>query len=369
MDDNKLKNILEAALMAINKPMSIEQMTGLFEDEECPPASRIKEALSQLQQDCEGRGIELKDVASGYRYQARQDYAEWIGRLWEEKPAKYSRAYLETLALIAYRQPVTRAEIEEVRGVGVSSNIVRTMLEREWIRVVGHRDVPGRPALYATTKQFLDYFNMKSLDELPSLAEIKDLDDLNPELELTEPGAEDSSDISAESDSVAEFVDSADIDSIDDSDINDGSIDDDDIGDESEVTSDSNDEAQLEVPPVEDSLDEHNPESETLNQSSLETEDSSLTQNAESREDIEQEIKEDIDLTPSHDLDSLYVDNLNQDSLNQTPQGNPEVDDLSQLDEEDIAAENQLDQQATKDDIEFETEEVATDTVDSDKLG
>lgn len=192
IEDNKLKNILEAALMAVGKPMTIEQMMKLFGDDDRPSATRVKEALQSLQQDCEGRGIELKDIASGYRYQARQDYSEWLSRLWEEKPAKYSRAYLETLALIAYRQPVTRAEIEEVRGVSVSSNIVKTMLEREWIRVVGHRDVPGRPSLYATTKQFLDYFNMKSLEELPSLAEIKDLEELSPELGLTEPGQEES---------------------------------------------------------------------------------------------------------------------------------------------------------------------------------
>ncbi|MET1256058.1 SMC-Scp complex subunit ScpB [Aliikangiella maris] len=188
--DDKLKNIIEAALMAVGKPMSIEQLTKLFEDEEMPAAARIKDALTKLQQECEGRGVELKEIASGYRYQARQDYAEWLGRLWEEKPAKYSRAYLETLALIAYRQPVTRAEIEEVRGVSVSSTIIKTMLEREWIRIVGHRDVPGRPSLYATTKQFLDYFNMKSLEDLPSLAEIRDLEDLSPELDLSEPGSE-----------------------------------------------------------------------------------------------------------------------------------------------------------------------------------
>ncbi len=189
IDDKKLKNILEATLMSVGKPMSVEQLMKLFEDDERPSANRVKEALEKLQKDCEKRGIELKEVATGYRYQARQEYSVWLSRLWEERPAKYSRAYLETLALIAYRQPVTRAEIEDVRGVSVSSNIVKTMLEREWIRVVGHRDVPGRPSLYATTKQFLDYFNMKSLDELPSLAEIRDLEDLSPELELSEPGA------------------------------------------------------------------------------------------------------------------------------------------------------------------------------------
>jgi len=187
IEANKLKNIIEAALFAVGRPMSIENIMKLFDDQERPTTGLVKEALSELQQESEGRGFELKLVASGYRYQSKQDYSQWLSRLWEERPAKYSRAALETLALIAYRQPVTRAEIEDVRGVGVSSSIVKTMIEREWIRVVGHRDVPGRPALYATTKQFLDYFNMKSLEELPTLAEIKDLEDLHPELNLPNP--------------------------------------------------------------------------------------------------------------------------------------------------------------------------------------
>jgi segregation and condensation protein B len=190
IEQSKLKNIIEAAMMAVAKPMSIEQLMQLFAEDERPSNTAIKEALTNLVEESKDRGVELKEVASGYRYQAKQEYSEWLSRLWEEKPAKYSRAALETLALIAYRQPVTRAEIEDVRGVGVSSSIIKTMIEREWIRVVGHRDVPGRPALYATTKQFLDYFNMKSLDELPSLAEIKDLEDLNPELDLPNPDEE-----------------------------------------------------------------------------------------------------------------------------------------------------------------------------------
>jgi len=190
IEENKLKNIIEAALMAVAKPMSVDQLSKLFEEDNQPSTSAIKEAVAQLQIDSEGRGVELREIASGFRYQAKQEYSEWLSRLWEERPAKYSRAALETLALIAYRQPVTRAEIEDVRGVGVSSSIIKTMIEREWIRVVGHRDVPGRPALYATTKQFLDYFNMKSLDELPTLAEIKDLEDLHPELDLPNPDDE-----------------------------------------------------------------------------------------------------------------------------------------------------------------------------------
>lgn len=195
IEQSKLKNIIEAALLAVARPMSVEQLTKLFGEEEQPSVNSIKDVLKQLQVESENRGVELKEIASGYRYQAREEYSEWLSRLWEERPAKYSRAALETLALIAYRQPVTRAEIEDVRGVGVSSSIIKTMLEREWIRVVGHRDVPGRPALYATTKQFLDYFNMKSLEELPTLAEIKDLADLHPELDL--PNPDDERDVSA----------------------------------------------------------------------------------------------------------------------------------------------------------------------------
>ncbi len=199
IEDTKLKQIIEAALMSVAKPMSIDQLLKLFVEIEQVSASKVKEVIQQLQIECEGRGIELADVASGYRYQARQYYSEWLSRLWEERPAKYSRATLETLALIAYRQPVTRAEIEDVRGVGVSSSIVKTLMEREWIRIVGHRDVPGRPALYATTKQFLDYFNMKGLDDLPTLSEIKDLEDIHPELELPNPDVHEEDEVALES--------------------------------------------------------------------------------------------------------------------------------------------------------------------------
>jgi segregation and condensation protein B len=139
-----------------------------------------------MEEDYQARGYELKQVASGYRLQVKQEFSTWVGRLWEEKPARYTRALLETMALIAYRQPITRGEIEEVRGVSVSSNIIKTLLERDWIKVLGHKDVPGKPTLYGTTKEFLDYFNLKKLDELPTLAEIRDLDSIHPELELDE---------------------------------------------------------------------------------------------------------------------------------------------------------------------------------------
>lgn len=179
-----LTHILEAAMMAYGNPLSIERMQSLFDEHDVPSKAALEQALAELKLSYAERGIELVEVASGYRLQVTTHTAPWVARLWEERPQRYSRALLETLALIAYRQPITRGDIEDVRGVVVSSSIVRTLLEREWVKVVGHRDVPGRPALYATTKEFLDYFGLKSLSELPSLAEIKDLDDANRRLEL-----------------------------------------------------------------------------------------------------------------------------------------------------------------------------------------
>lgn len=179
-----LKNILEAALMAAGGPLSLERMQTLFEEQETPSFGDLRQALTELKGDLLGRGVELAEVASGYRLQVRTEVAPWVARLWDERPQRYSRALLETLALIAYRQPITRGDIEDVRGVVVSSSIMKTLLEREWVRVVGYRDVPGRPAMYATTREFLDYFGLKSLDELPSLMEIRELDDANRRLEL-----------------------------------------------------------------------------------------------------------------------------------------------------------------------------------------
>ena len=187
MSDTGLVQILEGALLAAGKPLTVAQLAELFEEQERPENAAIREALQEVAGHCEGRGFELIEVASGFRFQVRQALSPWVARLWQERPAKYSRALLETLALIAYRQPITRGEIEEIRGVAVSSNIIKTLHEREWIRVVGHRDVPGRPAMYATTRQFLDYFNLKNLDQLPALAEIRDLDTLNAELGFSEP--------------------------------------------------------------------------------------------------------------------------------------------------------------------------------------
>jgi len=199
MDQTRLMAILEAAITAADKPLSLDRLQRLFEDEVEPPARPdIVAALNAIAAACEApeRGIELRQVASGWRFQVKETVAPAISRLWEEKPQKYSRALLETLALIAYRQPITRGDIEQVRGVAVSSHIIKTLMERDWIQVVGHREVPGRPALYATTKTFLDYFNLKSLDELPSLKELADLDAIHPELGLEEnaPAAEATSD-------------------------------------------------------------------------------------------------------------------------------------------------------------------------------
>jgi segregation and condensation protein B len=182
MQIEQLKPIIEAALMAASQPLSVAQLGELFVEEDEVDRAQIAMALEQLAEDCQGRGVELKEVASGFRYQVRQDVHPWVSRMWTEKPSRYSRALLETLALIAYRQPITRPEIEQIRGVVVSSNIIKTLEEREWIRIVGHRDVPGKPALFGTTRTFLDYFNLKSLDELPPLSEIRDMED--PQLRL-----------------------------------------------------------------------------------------------------------------------------------------------------------------------------------------
>ncbi|QNK01026.1 SMC-Scp complex subunit ScpB [Dyella telluris] len=177
MQIEQLKPIIEAALLASTQPMTVPQLLELFGEEDEVGREEIARTLEALAEDCAHRGVELREVGSGFRYQVKQHVHPWISRMWTEKPSRYSRALLETLALIAYRQPITRPEIEQIRGVVVSSNIIKTMEEREWIRVVGYRDVPGKPALFGTTRAFLDYFNLKSLDELPPLSEIRDMED------------------------------------------------------------------------------------------------------------------------------------------------------------------------------------------------
>ena len=184
MDPQLIKRIVEAALLASSQPLTVAQLKGLFTLDEPAPEGSIGQALEALQAECAERGVELVEVASGWRYQVKGDVHAWVARLWTERQVKYTRATLETLALIAYRQPITRGEIEQVRGVATNSNIIKALEEREWIRVVGHRDMPGRPELLGTTKGFLDYFGLKRLDELPPLSELKDFGELEPQLQF-----------------------------------------------------------------------------------------------------------------------------------------------------------------------------------------
>jgi segregation and condensation protein B len=186
MDDSEIKYVLEAALLAAGRPLTLDSLGELFAKRSRPDKLHLRRVLDMLAADYAGRGIELKEVASGYRIQIKRSMSDWLTPLWEERAPRYSRALLETLALIAYRQPITRGDIEDVRGVAVTTNIVRTLLERSWIRVVGHRDVPGKPAMFGTTREFLDYFGLKKLDDLPPLSEIKDFDDFNVTLDLPE---------------------------------------------------------------------------------------------------------------------------------------------------------------------------------------
>ena len=188
MNDQYVKNVIEAALLAAGRPLSMDELVSVFDERDGSNAEEIRGALGALTADYETRGLELLEVASGYRIQIRASVAQPVSRLWQERPAKYSRALLETLALVAYRQPITRGEIEQIRGVAVNPHIVKTLLERSWIRVVGHRDVPGKPELLGTTREFLDYFSLKKLDDLPTLAQLKELEDLR--VQLTLPGAD-----------------------------------------------------------------------------------------------------------------------------------------------------------------------------------
>jgi len=190
INEHQLQGIVEGALFAAHQPLSIDRLCQLFSETQRPSNAQISNAIAALQvKYAETSGLELREVGSGFRFQVKPEFSPWVAKLWEEKPARYSRALLETLALIAYRQPITRGEIEEIRGVAVSSTIVKTLLEREWVKVVGHRDVPGRPALYASTRLFLDYFNLASLDKLPPLTELIDLESFNAEAVLIDKQA------------------------------------------------------------------------------------------------------------------------------------------------------------------------------------
>jgi len=184
--DNKVKMIIEGLLLASSRPLSLNEIAQVFDESERPDKRELKKTVAIIEEECSDRGFELQEVASGYRFQVKQELSTWVGKLWDERPPRYTRALLEILALIAYKQPITRGDIEEIRGVSVSPNIVRTLIDREWVRVVGHRDVPGRPAMFATTRTFLDYFNLKSLQDLPPLSEIKELDNSESEINLNE---------------------------------------------------------------------------------------------------------------------------------------------------------------------------------------
>jgi segregation and condensation protein B len=184
MSELELKHLFEVALLAAGRPVTTQQLAELFDERERPSLEQVLNALNDLRQDYEGRGLELLEVSSGWRIQVRNNCVDFVSRLWQERPTRYSRALLETLALIAYRQPITRGEIEEIRGVAVSSTMMRTLYDRNWIRVVGHREVPGRPEVLATTREFLDYFGLKSLDQLPTLAELKDVETIGVQLEF-----------------------------------------------------------------------------------------------------------------------------------------------------------------------------------------
>ena len=186
MDATEIRHFIEAALLAAGRPLNIDQLQGLFDGRMAPEKAEIRQAIASLNEDYEERGIVVSEVASGFRMQVKSSMADRLHKLWEERPPRYSRALFETLALVAYRQPITRGEIEEIRGVAVSSNIVRQLLERDWARVVGHRDVPGRPAMFGTTKAFLDYFSLKKLDDLPPLADLSDWESLRVQLNLPE---------------------------------------------------------------------------------------------------------------------------------------------------------------------------------------
>ena len=188
MNDQYVRNVIEAALLAAGRPVSADELVSLFDERDGSNAGEVHAAIEVLRAEYEARGLELVEVASGYRVQIRASVAQPVSRLWQERPTKYSRALLETLALVAYRQPITRGEIEQIRGVAVNPNIIKTLLERNWIRVVGHRDVPGRPELLGTTREFLDYFSLQKLDDLPTLAQLKELEDLRVQLSL--PGAD-----------------------------------------------------------------------------------------------------------------------------------------------------------------------------------
>lgn len=273
MDQSLINRIVEAALLAANQPLALAQLHGLFPEEQPAPPGSVEQALEQLRDACADRGVELVEVASGFRYQVKADVHNWVARLWTERKTKYTRATLETLALIAYRQPITRGEIEQVRGVAVSSNIIQALEEREWIRVVGHRDVPGKPALFGTTKGFLDYFGLKRLDELPPLSELKDIGELEPQLQLD--GAPMPAGIAQGSDS-APVMDDADESTADADDMNDIDAD---------TTADSDDSDNAEADEDNAELDDRTDADEADRAEDYEEKDESISESADDNGD------------------------------------------------------------------------------------
>jgi segregation and condensation protein B len=240
MNETALRNSLEAILLAAGRPLTLAQLLELFDDRERPSDEEVLSALANLASEYEGRGLELREVSSGWRIQVRQQYMDVVSRLWQERPSKYSRAFLETLALIAYRQPITRSEIEEIRGVAVASTIMRTLQERNWIRVLGHREVPGRPELLGTTREFLDYFGLKSLEELPTLAELKDVENIGVQLEFPSGEVTVTTEASAEVEAIDEASGSDETDT--EVDAEDGEDDEESDGHSPTMVADSNDE-------------------------------------------------------------------------------------------------------------------------------
>lgn len=321
MSNTSLKSIIEGFIFASDKAMSVDRVIGYFPENEEPEKADVLAAIEELQKDYEDRGIELKKVSTGYRFQVRQELTPWVSRLWEEKPARYTRALLETLALIVYRQPITRGEIEEIRGVAVSSNIIKTLQEREWVRVIGHRDVPGRPALYASTKEFLDYFNLESLEQLPPLSEIKDLDaiakDLDPEKsaelieainEMKEAAAEEQNEAEANAENTEEGEETAELSENQEDLVIEGAADQAEV-ESSDVASQNESESEREASELAEDEVEEKAEQDVSEFVEHDTKENNIQQDARSEnETVEADSYEEESVSDYHDGDTAIVD-------------------------------------------------------------
>ncbi len=339
MDQSLINRIVEAALLAANQPLALAQLHGLFPEEQPAPPGSVEQALEQLREACADRGVELVEVASGFRYQVKADVHNWVARLWTERKTKYTRATLETLALIAYRQPITRGEIEQVRGVAVSSNIIQALEEREWIRVVGHRDVPGKPALFGTTKTFLDYFGLKRLDELPPLSELKDIGELEPQLPL------DGAPLPA---GIGQDTDSASADSDSDSDSDDKNADADadaDAGADADTGSDDSDNDIAETNEAAASADVHHEDTEDSTQTADVGEDeferNTGADEADGTEDYEEENDTILESAAADDSDRFHHMTHIGHQPDASTDTNPHDDDAADSEEESRAPSEQ----------------------------